>query len=114
MANIPILQSNFKTLTQVFPVPQLNNVGNPARDVNENLLPQSMTRQASLYIDANIICGVSKYFDPIQQKIRGGYSQIVVVGLAVPAFPIIVTESVATIKSYMDERNNCLELCTDL
>ena len=72
-----------------------------------------MNVRTDLYIDVNTIVGVSKFYDTAKNYIRGSYSQITIIGASVPAFPIVVTESVATIKAWMNERENCGELCQD-
>ena len=114
MANtIPYLKTNFKTLTQVFPVVQRDSSGTFAVDSNGKQLPLAMNVRTDLYIDGNTIVGVSKFFDTAKQYIRGSYSQITIIGASVPSFPIVVTESVSTIKAWMNEREDCGELCQD-
>ena len=114
MANtIPILKTNFKTLTQVFPIVQRDASGTFSTDTNGEFLPLDMSKRTDLYIDVNTIVGVSKFFDTQKNDIRGSFSQITIIGASVPLFPIVVTESVATIKGYMNEREDCAELCQD-
>ena len=110
---IPYLKTNFKTLTQVFPVIQRNSNGTFSTDSSGKQLPSAMNVRTDLYIDVNTIVGVSRYFDPAKNDIRGNFSQITIIGASVPAFPIVVTESVSTIKGYMNDRENCGELCKD-
>jgi|TARA_R110002072_G_scaffold106746_1_gene232984 hypothetical protein len=113
MPKIPILKSNFRTLTQVFPVVQRSSDGQPGMDSDGNILNQAMNITTDLYVDVNLFCGVSKYFDPVSGNLRSNYTQVHVVGLSVNAFPVVLKESVSDIKAWMNQRNNCLELCDD-
>ena len=72
-----------------------------------------MNVRTEVYIDVNLISGVSKYFDPVSRRLRSNYCQVLIVGLAVPAFPIILREPISNIIAYMNQRNNCVELCLD-
>lgn len=113
MAKIPILKTNYRTLTQVFPVVPLDSNGAPAVDRNGNRLNKDMSHRTDLYIDMNTVIGVSKYFDDSSERFRNGFSQLTIVGVSVPVIPIVVTENYGTIKGYMNDRENCNELCED-
>ena len=113
MARIPILTTNFRTLEQVFPVTQTDNGGAPAMDGEGHRLPQAMNVRTELYIDVNTIVGVSKYYDPVINKIRDSFSQITIIGASVPSVPIVVSENYTVVQGYMNQRNNCTELCTE-
>ncbi len=113
MPKLPILKSNFRTLEQVFPVIQRSSDGQPAMDSDGNVLNQTMNIRTDLYVDVNLFSGVSKYFDPVSSRLRSNYTQVLVVGLSVNAFPIVLKESVSTIKALMNQRNDCDELCDD-
>lgn len=113
MPKLPILKANFRTLEQVFPVVQRASDGQPAMDSDGNILNQAMNIRTDLYVDVNLFCGVSKYFDPVSSRLRSQYTQVHVVGLSVNAFPVVLKESVNTIKALMNQRNNCDELCDD-
>ena len=113
MPKIPILKTNFHSLTQVFPHPQLDSQGAPQTNSSGELLNQAMNIRTEIYLDVNLISGASKYFDPVSKRLRSNYIQVHVVGLSVNAFPIVLREPLGNIIAYMNQRNGCDELCLD-
>jgi len=113
MAKIPLIKTNFRTLTQVFPRMLQDSKGQPETDSGGNLVCQAMNRKTDLFIDVNMIAGCSRFYDIRCDAIRSGYTQITIMGVSTPSFPIVVDESYATIKGYMNQRDNCGELCTE-
>ena len=113
MPKIPIVKTNYKSLTQVFPVPQLDSNGNLTTNSDGEILNQAMNIRTELYVDVNLIAGASLFFDTVSNRLRSNYTQVHVVGLSVNAFPIVLREPLANIIAYMNQRNDCDELCND-
>jgi hypothetical protein len=101
MARIPIYQTNWQTLKQIFPVPQTGTL-DPAGKVQGFAL--NIT--SDVYLDVNTIIYVQEYFDLGTFVLRDAR----IIGLEGMA-AIVVEESYDTIKALMTK--DCTTLCTD-
>jgi hypothetical protein len=109
MAKIPIFPPNYITVTQIFPILQVDAAGNPSVTANGTPLGFALNITASATLNVNDIVALGEFFDqytglPVNAR------QIYLAGVT---NAMIIQDSYNTIKAHLDAID-CTDLCSDV
>lgn len=102
MARIPIYTPAPVTLTQCFPIMNID----PTTGINSGM---SWNQTADFYVDKHKILSVGSYYDADAKE----FSPVRIVVIEGILSPIYVTDSYNTIKAYIDSKD-CNDLCNSV